>query len=160
MFWLGVVDLPVFCGEKFSTASGLVRLATEQRNNGRYACALQNLQFGLGLDPTPFERSRINYTFASIYIAKREPAKALEYSNLGLEVENVPNDLLHLSKGIAHCMMLQNAESIQEFNVYLERTPDSNGLLAVNVKDVLDDLITGKDMSQVCLNKLGTELMP
>jgi tetratricopeptide (TPR) repeat protein len=137
-----------------------VNRAIEQRENGRYACALKNLQIGLELDPTPFESSRISYTFASIYIAKREPAKALEYSNLGLEVEEVSNDLLHLSKGIAHCMMQQNMESIQEFNLFLDLTPDSVGLLAVNVQDILDDLIAGKNMSDVCQVRLGTELMP
>lgn len=159
--WLGgIVDIPVFCGEKLSTASGLVNLASEQRENGRYACALQNLQIGLELDPTPFERSRINYTFASIYIVKQNPAKALEYSNLGLEVEGVSNNLLHLSKGIAHCMMQQNMESIQEFNLFLDLTPDLAGLLAVNVQDILDDLTADKNMSDVCLIRLGTELMP
>jgi tetratricopeptide (TPR) repeat protein len=153
-------SLPVFCGEQLSTASGLIKLASEQRDKGRYACAIQNLQDAQELEPEPYEQARIYYTFASIYIVKENPDKALEFANHGLEVENVAYDLLHLSKGIAYCQMQQNAEAVQEFDLFLKQTPSPEGLLADNVRDVRDDLERDKDMSVICLVRLGTELMP
>ena len=158
--WSVYYYLPVLCGGNLSTASGLVGLAVEQRDNGRYACATKNLKLALELNPASYEASRIYYTFASIYIVKDKPALALENANLGLEIRDVAYDLLHLTRGIAHCQMQQSQEAVQEFNLFLEQTPNPNGLLADNVKNVRDELEVGKDVSDVCLVRLGTELLP
>ena len=153
-------DLPVFCGKKFSSAPGYINLATEQRDNGMYACAIQNLQKGLTVSPTPSEKSNIYYTLASIFIVKQEPVRALEYAQLGLESSGAYQHLLHVSKGIAHCQLKQNAEALQEFNIFLELNPDSTSLLADNVKSILNDLERGKDMGAFCWEKLGADSLP
>jgi tetratricopeptide (TPR) repeat protein len=154
------LDLPVFCGKSFSTAPGYIHVATEQRDNGMYACAIRNLQKALDVRPTPNERANIYYTLASVFIVKGQPVQALEYSRLGLETGVAYQHLLHVSKGIAHCQMQQNEEALQEFNIFLDLNPDPTNLLADNVKSTLTDLRQGKDLSDVCWVKLGTESLP
>ena len=153
-------DFPLFCGKKFSSAPGYINLATEQRNDSKYACAIRNLQKGLTVNATPSEQSNIYYTLASIFIVKQEPVKALDYADRGLEVDAAYQDLLHVSKGIAHCQMKQNAEALQEFSIFLELNPDPTDLLADNVRGILNDLKRGEDMSDVCWVKLGAESLP
>lgn len=155
-------DIPLFCGRDFSSAPGYINQATEQRDNGRLTCAIQNLEKALTVNPTPTEKSYIYYKLASTSIVKLEPepVKALEYANLGLEVDAAYQDLLHVSKGIAYCVMQQNTEALQEFNIFLELHPDPTSLLADNVKSTLNDLERGQDIRDVCLVKLAAESLP
>jgi len=152
-------DFPLLCGKKFSSAPGYINVATQQRENGKFACAIQNLQNGLMVESTPSEKSNIYYLLASIAIDKQDAVKALEYADLGLEASTAHQHLLHVSKGIAYCQIKQNAEAVQEFNIFLKLNPDTTSLLADNVKSILNDLERGKDMSAVCWVK-GAESLP
>lgn len=153
-------DVPFFCGRKFSSAPGYINLATEQRDNGKYSCAIKNLQNGLAVNPTLIEKANIYYMLASISIVKRNPSQALEYARLGIEIDSAYQDLLHVSKGIAYCQMKQNPQALQEFIMYLELNPNPTDLLAENVKSILKNLERGEDMSDVCWVKLGAESLP
>jgi hypothetical protein len=113
------VDVPLFCGKKLTSASAYIYVATQQRDNGYYACAAKNLNRGLSLASTPNDKARIYYSLASILIAKENPAQALEYIELGLTENADSQPLLHLTKGIAYCQMKQNAVAVQEFDTYL-----------------------------------------
>ena len=162
LWYGGNADLPLFCGRDFTSAPGYIDLASQQRDNGRLACAVQNLEKALTVDPTPVEKSYIYYKLATISIVQLEPdpVAALEYADLGIGVDAAYQDLLHVSKGIAHCQLLQNVQALQEFNIFLELTPDPASLLANNVNAILGNLEKGEDMRDVCLNKLGAESLP
>ena len=91
---------------------------------------------------------------------EQDPVAALEYADLGVGVDAASQNLLHVSKGIAHCQLLQNVQALQEFNIFLELTPNPTSLLANNVNAILGNLEKGEDMRDVCLNKLGAESLP
>jgi hypothetical protein len=154
------VDVPLFCGKRLNSASGYIFVATQQRDDGYYACATKNLRNGLSLTPTPNEKSRIYYTLASISIAKENPAQALDYVELGLAENADSQALLHLSKGIAYCLMKQNIDAVAEFDTYLASNSDSEGLITELLLNIRNDLLNGSDMSETCLIDLGIELLP
>jgi tetratricopeptide (TPR) repeat protein len=164
MLWTsGNIDMPIFCGKTYTSAPGYINLATEQRNQGRLACAIHNLQKALNVNPTPTEKAYIYYKLASIYVAKLEggdPVNALKFADDGLEVDTAYQDLLHASKGIAYCEMKQNVRALEEFRIFLDLTPSPSSALANRVKDVLGDLEAGEDMGDYCWNDLGAQSLP
>ena len=153
------LDLPLFCGRNFASAPGYINLALSQRNNGRYACADINLHKALEADPTPIEQSNIYYMLASTYASKKQPAKALEYANLGLDMDAAYQDLLHAVKGLAYCQLEQDAEALDEFNAFLGSSPNPTSLLAGKISAILKDLENGADMSDVCW-VISTDSLP
>jgi hypothetical protein len=156
---MSVFDFPVFCGRKFSSAPGYINLATDQRNSGRYACALNNLQNAIRANPSSIEKSNIYYLISSIHLAKLRPTVAIENAAVGLEIDAAYQDLLHASKGLAYCQLRQNAGALEEFGQFLELNPNSNGLLASNIIAILKNLENGDDMSDVCW-VISTDSLP
>lgn len=159
LFGISIFDLPVFCGRRYSSAPGYINLAVDQRNDGRYACAVKNLQNALDLNPSSFEKANIHYLLSSISVARQRPADALQYADLGLEVDAAYQDLLHASKGLAYCQLRQNASALNEFRQFLELYSDPIDLLALNITAILRNLEDGDDMSDVCW-VISTDSLP
>lgn len=157
------VDLPIFCGNKLSTSSAYIFQAKNQREEGKYACAIKSIARGLQLDPNPNQKLNLYYVLASIYIAKDDPAKALEYTNLGLTVNGDDESAianLHLSKAITYCQMQQNIDAVQEFDSYFELNPTPGDLISIEATKIRNDLDIGKNMNEDCLITLGVDLLP
>lgn len=156
---LSVFDTPLFCGRKFSSAPGYINLATSQRNNGRYSCAVKNLQNALAANPSAIEKANIHYLLSSVFAAKQRPADAIENADRGLEVDAAYQDLLHAVRGLAYCQLKQNSSALHEFRQFLELNPDPTDLLAVNIIAILRNLENGDDMSDVCW-VISTDSLP
>jgi hypothetical protein len=155
------IDIPFFCGRKLSSSAGYINQTIKQRDEGRTACAFKSLENALALQPTLVEKSHIYYLYASVFLNKQQPLKALEYADLGLGLDAGYDYefLLHASKGFSYCQLSQNADASREFNLFLDSEPERAGSLANKAKDILADMNSGKDMSDVCW-VLGAELLP
>jgi tetratricopeptide (TPR) repeat protein len=155
------IDVPFFCGRELSSAAGYINQAIKHRDAGRSTCAIQELQKGLELQPTPVEQSHMYYLLSSIHLNRRELLKALENADLGLSIEaGIEYEyLLYAARGFAYCQMGQNSDAAREFNIFLNSQPERAGSLVDVVNALLADFATGKDMRDVCWVR-GAESLP